>query len=193
PGAKFRAPARPAIGTGARLRLAMLAPPPTSCIGKALLSASSPLSTVPPACPLAFQARTACRPPSLAKEAAMTTPVPFDCQIGERFLRYARLVAARGYIHNTLGNMAIRAAHPDHPHGVAYTKHAEISLEEMGMENIVITDIPTSRLIYGSRTTSIGHNLNREIFRLRPHICAVIPVQDDSTHAFFRSPACPHL
>ncbi|RPI31411.1 MAG: class II aldolase/adducin family protein [Hyphomicrobiaceae bacterium] len=117
----------------------------------------------------------------------MATPVHFDAKIGEQFLRYARFVAGRGYIHNTLGNMAIRAAHPDHPHGVAYTKHAEISLEEMGMENIVITDIPTSRLLYGSRMTSIGHNLNREILRLRPDIGAVIHVHDDTTIAFFTS------
>src|SRR5215510_9259467 len=134
-------------------------------------------------------AATARRAPSLAKEKPMTTPVHFDSKIGEQFLRYARLVAARGYIHNTLGNMAIRAAHPDHPHGVAYTKHAEISLEEMGMENIVITDIPSSRLLYGSRMTSVGHNLNREILRLRPDIGAVIHVHDDATIAFFGSGA----
>jgi ribulose-5-phosphate 4-epimerase/fuculose-1-phosphate aldolase len=119
----------------------------------------------------------------------MATPVHFDSRIGEEFLRYARLVANRGYIHNTLGNMAIRAAHPDHEHGVAYTKHAEISLEEMGVENIVITEIPTSRLLYGSRMTSIGHNLNREILRLRPDIGAVIHVHDDATISFFGSGA----
>ena len=117
----------------------------------------------------------------------MATPVHFDPQIGEQFLRYARLVAGRGYVHNTLGNMAIRVVHPDYPHGVAYTKHAEISLEEMGMANIVITDIPSSRLLYGSRMTSIGHNLNREILRLRPDIGAVIHVHDDATIAFFGS------
>ncbi|HEU0060702.1 MAG TPA: class II aldolase/adducin family protein [Hyphomicrobiaceae bacterium] len=119
----------------------------------------------------------------------MASPVHFDSRIGEQFLRYARLVAARGYVHNTLGNMAIRATHPDHPHGVAYTKHAEISLEEMGMENIVITEIASSRLLFGSRMTSIGHNLNREILRLRPDIGAVIHVHDDATIAFFGSGA----
>ncbi len=119
----------------------------------------------------------------------MATPVHFNSRVGEQFLRYARLVAARGYIHNTLGNMAIRAPHPDHPHGLAYTKHAEISLEEMGMENIVVTDIPSSRLLYGSRTTSIGHNLNREILRQRPDIGAVIHVHDDATISFFGSGA----
>jgi ribulose-5-phosphate 4-epimerase/fuculose-1-phosphate aldolase len=119
----------------------------------------------------------------------MASQVHFDSKIGEQFLRYARLVANRGYIHNTLGNMAMRAAHPDHAHGVAYTKHAEISLEEMGMENIVVTEIPTSRLLYGSRTTSIGHNLSREILRLRSDIGAVIHVHDDATISFFGSGA----
>ena len=117
----------------------------------------------------------------------MANPVHFDAQIGEQFLRYARLLANRGYVHNTLGNMAMRASHPDHAHGVAYTKHAEISLEEMGMENIVITEIATSRLLYGSRMTSVGHNLNREILRLRPEIDAVIHVHDDATIALLGS------
>jgi ribulose-5-phosphate 4-epimerase/fuculose-1-phosphate aldolase len=111
--------------------------------------------------------------------------VHFDTAIGAEFLRYARMVAARGYIHNTLGNIAIRARHPDSPDGVAYTKHAGVSLEEMGIENIVITDIPTSRILYGSRMTSVGHNLNREILRLRPDIQAVIHVHDDASIAFF--------
>ena len=114
----------------------------------------------------------------------MPTPVHFDPAIGAEFLRYARMVAARGYIQNTLGNIAMRGRHPDFAHGVAYTKHAGISLEEMGVEHIVITDIPSSRLLYGSRTTSIGHNLNREILRLRPDINAVIHVHDDASIAF---------
>src|SRR5689334_23524467 len=74
-----------------------------------------------------------------------------DPNIVSTFLRYARLLAARGYVHNTLGNIVMRASHPDHPHGVAYTKHAELSLEEMEADNIVITDIPTSRVLYGER------------------------------------------
>lgn len=115
----------------------------------------------------------------------MTTPVHFDAAIGREFLRYAGMVAARGYIHNTLGNMAVRGPHRDHPHGVAYTKHAGVSLEEMGVENIVITEIGSSRLLYGSRMTSIGHNLNREILRQRPDIGAVIHVHDDASIAFF--------
>jgi len=113
----------------------------------------------------------------------MSTPIVFDPAIGREFVKYARLLAGRGYVHNTLGNVVIRVAHPDYPHGVAYTKHAEVSLEEMETENIVITDIPTSRILWGGRMTSIGHNLSREILRLRPDIGATIHVHDDATIA----------
>jgi len=113
----------------------------------------------------------------------------FDPEVGRTLLKYARLVSARGYIHNTLGNIVLRAPHPDFPHGVAYTKHAELSLEEMELENIVITDIPTSKVLYGSKVTSIGHNLSREILRLRPDIQATIHVHDDAMIAYFGSGA----
>lgn len=103
-----------------------------------------------------------------------------DPAIVETFLRYARRLAARGYVHNTLGNIVMRVPHPDYPHGIAYTKHAELSLEEMGAENIVITDIPTSQVLDGGKMTSIGHNLSREILRLRPDIQATIHVHDDA-------------
>ena len=103
-----------------------------------------------------------------------------DPAVVKTFLRYASLLAARGYVHNTLGNIVMRVPHPDYPHGVAYTKHAELSLEEMGAENIVITDIPTSRVLHGDKMTSIGHNLSREILRLRPDIHATIHVHDDA-------------
>jgi ribulose-5-phosphate 4-epimerase/fuculose-1-phosphate aldolase len=77
--------------------------------------------------------------------------------------------------------------HPDFPHGVAYTKHAEVSLEEMAVENVVITDVPTPRLLHGTVPTSVGHNLNREILRLRPDIHAVIHAHHDETIALFAS------
>ncbi len=118
-------------------------------------------------------------------------PVTFDPAIGRQFVKYARLVAGRGYVHNTLGNIVMRVPHPDFPHGLAYTKHAEISLEEMELENIVITDVPTSRIVWGERMTSIGHNLSREILRLRPDIDATIHVHDDATIALLGSGA-PH-
>ena len=121
----------------------------------------------------------------------MPTPIAFDAVLGRQFIKYARMVSARGYVHNTLGNIVMRAAHPDFPHGLAYTKHAEISLEEMEVENIVVTDVPTSRIVWGERMTSVGHNLSREILRLRPDINATIHVHDDATIALLGSGA-PH-
>ena len=114
-----------------------------------------------------------------------------DPAVARTFIRYARLLAARGYIHNSLGNIVLRVPHPDYPeHGVACTKHAELSLEEMDERNIVVTEIPTSRVIHGDRLTSIGHNLSREILRLRPDIHATIHVHDDALLAYFGSGAC---
>ena len=85
--------------------------------------------------------------------------LPFDEAVANELLRYARMVVARGYIHNSLGNIAVRVPHPGFPHGVAYTKHAEVSLEEMTIDNVVITDIPTPTLLHGTVPTSVGHNL----------------------------------
>lgn len=119
----------------------------------------------------------------------MVTAIALDPAVAKTFVKYARLVAGRGYIHNTLGNIVMRVAHPDYPHGVAYTKHAELSLEEMEAENIVVTDIPSSRILLGDKITSIGHNLSREILRLRPDIHATIHVHDDALLAFFGSGA----
>ena len=115
------------------------------------------------------------------------TAVAFDERVGERLLRYARMLVARGYVHNSLGNLAIRVPHPGFEHGVAYTKHAEISLEEMTLDHVVVTDIPTPALLHGTVPTSVGHNLNREILRLRPDINAVIHIHDDETIALFAS------
>jgi ribulose-5-phosphate 4-epimerase/fuculose-1-phosphate aldolase len=108
-----------------------------------------------------------------------------DGSVGALFLAYAARLAARGYVHNSLGNLAIRVAHPDHEHGVVYTKHAGVSLEETTLEHIVVTDVPTPRLLHGSRPTSVGHQLNREILRLRPDVNAVIHVHHDESIAFF--------
>jgi ribulose-5-phosphate 4-epimerase/fuculose-1-phosphate aldolase len=108
-----------------------------------------------------------------------------DPAVVQTFLRYARLLAARGYVHNTLGNIVMRVRHAGYPHGVAYTKPAEMSLEEVEAGELVITDIPTSRILHGERITSIGHNLSREILRLRPDIDATIHVHDDAMIAFF--------
>lgn len=116
----------------------------------------------------------------IAREGAA---VAFDPEIGELLLRYGRMVVARGYIHNTLGNIAIRVPHPDFPDGVLYTKPSAVSLEEATLDHLVITDVPTGRLLHGETPTSVGHNLNREIMRLRPDVNAVIHVHHDETIA----------
>jgi ribulose-5-phosphate 4-epimerase/fuculose-1-phosphate aldolase len=121
------------------------------------------------------------------------TTVTFDESIAALLLRYARMIVARGYIHNSLGNLAIRVPHPGFEHGVVYTKHAEVSLEEMTVDNVVITDVPTGALLHGTIPTSVGHNLNREILRLRPDIDAVIHVHHDETIALFASGAMKEL
>ena len=64
--------------------------------------------------------------------------------------------------------------HPKHPDGIAYAKPAGVSLEEMSVEDIVITDIPYGRVLHGARATSVGHQMNREILRLRPDVGCVI-------------------
>src|SRR5436189_5501561 len=117
------------------------------------------------------------------------TKVEFDPAIGELLVRYARMIVARGYVHNSLGNLAIRVPHPAFEHGVLYTKHAEVSLEEMTLDNVVITDIPTPALLHGTVPTSVGHNLNREILRLRPDVDAVIHAHHDETIALFAAGA----
>jgi len=116
-----------------------------------------------------------------------------DPGVADQLLTYARRLTARGYIHNQLGNIAIRVPHPDHEHGVIYTKHSGVSLEDATAENIVITDVPTPALLYGSIPTSIGHQLNREILRLRPDVNAVIHVHHDETIALFASRAVKEL
>jgi ribulose-5-phosphate 4-epimerase/fuculose-1-phosphate aldolase len=109
----------------------------------------------------------------------------FDGSVGALFLTYAARLVARGYVHNSLGNLAIRVPHAGYDHGVVYTKHAGVSLEEATVEHIVITDVPTPRLLLGTHPTSVGHQLNREILRLRPEVNAVIHVHHDESIAFF--------
>ena len=115
--------------------------------------------------------------------------IRFDRAVAEQLLRYGRMVVDRGYIHNTLGNIAIRVPHPDLPDGVVYTKSAGLSLEEATLDSIVVTDIPDGRLLHGDVPTSVGHGLSREILRLRPDINAVIHVHDDLTIAYLAAGA----
>lgn len=117
----------------------------------------------------------------------------FDRGVAEEILIVARRLVARGYVHNPLGNVALRVPHPAHAHGVIYTKHSGVSLEEMTADNVVITDVPTGALLYGRVPTSVGHQLNREILRLRPDVGAVIHVHHDETIALLASRAVKEL
>lgn len=110
--------------------------------------------------------------------------VTFDRKIGADYIKYARMLVDRGYVQSSLGGMAIRAPHPNHPDGIVYAKPQGISLEEVEIDDLVITDIPYGRLLYGERATTVGHQMNREILRLRPDINCVIHLHHDETIAF---------
>lgn len=115
------------------------------------------------------------------------TPDPavvFDRTVAAAYVRYARMMVARGYVQSSLGGMAVRVAHSDYPDGICYAKPQGISLEEMEEDDLVITDIPFGRVMYGTRATTVGHQMNREILRLRPDVNCVIHLHHDETIAF---------
>ncbi|MCC6534599.1 MAG: class II aldolase/adducin family protein [Burkholderiales bacterium] len=119
----------------------------------------------------------------LVNEYAPDPAVQLDRVIGETYVRYAHRLANRGYVQSTLGGMVIRVAHADYPDGIAYAKPAGVSLEEMTLEDLVITDIPCGRILYGNAATSVGHQMNREILRLRADVNCVIHLHHDETIA----------
>jgi ribulose-5-phosphate 4-epimerase/fuculose-1-phosphate aldolase len=110
--------------------------------------------------------------------------VTFDTQIANQYVKYAHMLSRRGYVQSSLGGIAIRASHPKHADGVCYAKPQGISLEEVEVDDLVITDIPTGRLLYGERATTVGHQMNREILRLRPDVNCIIHLHHDETIAF---------
>ena len=115
------------------------------------------------------------------------TPDPavvFDRSVAATYVRYARMMVARGYVQSSLGGMAVRVPHPDHADGICYAKPQGISLEEMEEDDLVITDIPYGRVLLGDRATTVGHQMNREILRLRPDVNCVIHLHHDETIAF---------
>lgn len=119
-------------------------------------------------------------------EVNQLTPDPdvaFDRKVGEQYVLYAHRLAARGYVQSSVGNMVIRAPHPKYPDGVCYVKPNGVSLEEMTIDDLVVTDIPYGRLLYGDRGTTVGHQMNREMLRLRPDIHCVIHLHHDETVA----------
>jgi len=122
-------------------------------------------------------------PPYLVNEYAPDPAVTFDRRIAATYVRYAHRLAARGYVQSTLGGMVMRVRHENYPDGLAYAKPAGVSLEEMTEDDVVITDIPYGRVLYGTAATSVGHQMNREILRLRPDVNCVIHLHHDETIA----------
>ena len=110
--------------------------------------------------------------------------VEFDRAIADNYVRYAHRMADRGLVQSTLGGMVIRVANPGYPDGICYAKPQGISLEEVAAEDLVITDIPYGRILHGERATTVGHQMNREILRLRPDVNCVIHLHHDETIAF---------
>ena len=116
------------------------------------------------------------------------TPDPavlFDQEIAEQYLRYAKMLSARGLVYSSTGNLVMRVAHPKYPDGICYVKCQGVSLEEMSIDDLLITDVPDGRILYGNNATTVGHQMNREILRLRPEVNAVIHLHHDETIAFF--------
>jgi ribulose-5-phosphate 4-epimerase/fuculose-1-phosphate aldolase len=116
-------------------------------------------------------------------EYAPDPDVSFDAQVAATYVRYAHMLATRGYVQSTLGGMVIRVVHPKFSDGLAYAKPAGVSLEEMEVGDVVITDIPHGRVLHGNAATSVGHQMNREILRLRPDVSCVIHLHHDETIA----------
>ncbi len=110
--------------------------------------------------------------------------VKLDHELAEQYILYAHRLAARGYVQAAVGNMVMRAPHPDYPDGVCYVKCQGVSLEEMSIDDIVVTDVPFGRILYGERATTVGHQMNREMLRLRPDIHCVIHLHHDETVAY---------
>ena len=110
--------------------------------------------------------------------------VTFDPKVVKAYVTYAHRIANRGLVNSSVGGMVIRVPHPNHPDGVCYAKPQGISLEEVEDGDLVITDIPFGRILAGERATTVGHQMNREILRLRPDANAVIHLHHDEMIAF---------
>lgn len=115
-------------------------------------------------------------------------PLLLDAMVVAEWLRYANLVAKRGYVSSQLGNIALRVPHARYPQlGVVYTKHVGISLEEATRDNIIVTDVPTSALLHGNVGPSPGHRMNLRIFQERSDVNAVFHLHVDEILAYFMS------
>ena len=123
-------------------------------------------------------------PPYRVNELTPDPAVSFDPKVVKDYVIYAHRIANRGLVNSSVGGMVIRVPHPRYPDGVCYAKPQGISLEEVTVDELVITDIPYGRILYGERATTVGHQMNREILRLRPDVNCVIHLHHDETIAF---------
>ncbi len=120
----------------------------------------------------------------LVNQRRIDPAVIFDPDIAQRYVLYAHRLAARGYVQAAVGNMVMRVPHVNYPDGVCYVKAQGVSLEEMTIDDLVITDVLFGIILYGDRATTVGHQMNREILRLRPDVHCVIHLHHDETIAF---------
>lgn len=123
-------------------------------------------------------------PPFRVNELTPDPAVTFDPKVVRDYVTTAHRIAARGLVNSSVGGMVIRVPHPDYEHGICYAKPQGVSLEEVEAEDLVITDIPYGRILRGERATTVGHQMNREMLRLRPDINCVIHLHHDETIAF---------
>jgi len=124
---------------------------------------------------------------NVAYKVNQLTPDPsvtFDPKVTGAYVTYAHRLAARGLVNSSVGGMVIRVPHPNHEHGICYAKPQGLSLEEVEEGDLVITDIPYGRILAGDKATTVGHQMNREILRLRPDTNAVIHLHHDEMIAF---------
>jgi ribulose-5-phosphate 4-epimerase/fuculose-1-phosphate aldolase len=117
-------------------------------------------------------------------ELAPDPAVTFDPRVVKDYVTYAHRLANRGLVNSSVGGMVIRVPHPGYPDGVCYAKPQGLSLEEVEADDLVITDIPCGCILAGARATTVGHQMNREILRLRPDVNAVIHLHHDEMIAF---------
>ena len=75
--------------------------------------------------------------------------VRFDESVGNSLLRYARMLVSRGYVHNSLGNLAIRVPHAEFERRGAHQARRGLA-EEMTLDDVVVTDVSTPALLHGT-------------------------------------------
>ena len=118
------------------------------------------------------------------------TPDPavvFDPKIGTQYLRHLR--PSPGGARAGLQLERRRPGHAGAPSGLPGRRllrqgAGHQSSRRCRGEDLIITDVPWGRILYGDRATTVGHQMNREILRLRPDVNAVIHLHHDETIAF---------